>query len=104
MSRALWHGPETVAAAVAPAHDADPLGVGDPFSHEVLEAGQDVLHVEVVLVADQVGRELVPVSAGLFIDAGPHENRRAIRPAGLPSVGRHFSGSSLMFLNQQSLP
>ena len=50
----------------------DALRVGDAFLDEVLDAGEDVLHLDVVLVADQVGDELVAVAGRAAVVRAEH--------------------------------
>ncbi len=48
-------------SAVAPAHDRHFIGVCDALLHDVVYTGEDVLDVDVVLPADQLGEECVAI-------------------------------------------
>src|SRR5205823_2727668 len=66
LHRRVLQGDEAVGqvAAVAPTHDGDAVRVGDALFDEVLDAGENVLDLDVVLVTDEVGDELVAVAGG----------------------------------------
>src|SRR5262249_780601 len=49
-------------AAVRPARDGKFVRIGDALFDEMIDALEDVLDIEIVLVADEVGRELVAVA------------------------------------------